>query len=304
MGKILLFYKYIDITDPEAQLTWQRQLCQSLNLMGRIILANEGINGTLGGLDQSIDQYKQTMNNHPLFANIDFKASDGDSNYFPRLSIKVKKEIVHLGLDTKAVSAKDAGQCLTPEEAHALIAKQPQDLVLFDIRNDYESRVGTFQNALLANIQTFRELPAYINNNLPAFQDKQVLMFCTGDVRCERASAYLKLKNVAKAVYHIQGGIHRYVEKFPNGYFKGKNYVFDGRVALPVTEDILGQCFHCDRPYDQYTNCINAECNKQLIVCPTCSTSYHNTCSPQCLELTQSGKVVIRTKPHKVPIDS
>ena len=302
MGKILIYYKYIDIADPEQVAVEQRTLCQELGLKGRILLAQEGINGTVGGSDESTDRYREYMLAHPLFSDIDFKESAGEADYFPRLMVKVKKEIVNLRLDTKLVSAKDAGIHLSPDEVHALIAKKPQDLVILDTRNTYESRVGSFQDAIKPEIDNFRDLPGFIDEHLDEFKDKQVLMYCTAGVRTERATAYLKLKNVAKAVYHIRGGIQRYIERYPDGFFRGKNYVFDGRITQPVTEDILAACEQCKIPYDDFSNCINAECNKQIIVCLPCIKIFHNTCSPTCRELVQASKVNIRTLPHKILI--
>ena len=302
MGKIVLFYKYITLTNPDEIAAWQRELCTQLGLKGRIIIAHEGINGTVGGPSHAIEQYKQAHYNYPLFSDIDFKESAGTADYFPRLSIKIKQEIVRLGIDPDSISARDAGEYLTPEQAHELIKHKPDNLVLLDTRNNYESRVGTYEDAVLPNTQSFRDFPAYIDSNLEKFQDKQVLMFCTGGVRCERASAYLKSKKVTQQVYHIKGGIHKYIEAYPNGFFKGKNYVFDDRVTTQVTNDILTHCEHCQKSYDEYTNCINAECNKQIIVCPDCITSYHRTCSTTCLELVQAGTVKIRTTYRKVSL--
>ncbi|CDK30956.1 rhodanese-related sulfurtransferase [Candidatus Babela massiliensis] len=303
MGKILLYYKYVSIENPESVVLWQKELCQSLGLTGRIIVAQEGINGTLGGEDKAIENYKSQMINHHqfghLFNDIDFKESSGSSNHFPRLRIVLKNEIVRLGLDPQEITAEDGGIHLTPEEVHNLIAQKPEDLVLLDTRNDYESRIGTFKDAIIPNTKTFREFPQYIDQNLEQFKDKKVLMFCTGGVRCERASAYLKSKNISKEVYQIKGGIHRYVEKYQDGFFRGKNYVFDGRIAAKVTNDILSQCTHCNKSYDDYTNCINAECNIQIIVCPECISIYHNTCSQKCLDLVNNKKVNVRTIDRK-----
>jgi predicted sulfurtransferase len=300
MGKILLFYKYVGIDKPTDILSWQQELGKQLNLKGRVFIADEGINGTLGGTVDEIDCYKHAMLQHPLFFDIDFKEGEGSANHFPSLKIKIKKEIVRLGIDPKILSAQDAADALTPIEAHALIQSNSPDLIVLDTRNDYESCVGTFEKAVIPNTKTFREFPQYIDNNIELFKDKNVLLFCTGGVRCERASAYLKLKNVAKNIYHIRGGIHNYVKEFPNGYFKGKNYVFDGRISTKVTDDILAQCHYCFAPYDDYTNCINAACNRHIIVCPGCITKHHNTCSDACLELVQSCKVPIRTIPCKI----
>jgi len=300
MGKILLYYKYIDIKYPEQIKKWQERLCKELCLTGRVIIAHEGINATLGGSIEAIEKYKQAVSEHELFDKIDFKESDGNSDYFPRLRIVVKEEITRLGLDPKTITAHNGGIHLTPEEVHKLLEQPPKDLVVFDTRNNYESRIGAFNNALIPNIDTFRDLPQYIDENPELFKDKEVLMYCTGGVRCERASTYLKSKNIAKKVYQIEGGIHRYAEKFPDGFFRGKNYVFDGRIAAKVTDDILTTCDLCPTPFDDYTNCLNAECNEQFIACDLCIKKFGNTCSATCYELVQNNKVIIRKMPKKI----
>lgn len=294
MFKILLFYKYITLDKPHFYAKWQRDLCGKLGLKGRIILAEEGINGTVGGTIDEIDRYKNVMLEHELFNDVDFKESMSDGEPFPRLRVVVKNEIVHLGLDPKVITAANAGPYLTPEEAHALVNQKPEDLVIIDCRNKAETDVGTFTGSIRPNTNHFREFPAYVDQNLDTLKDKQILMYCTGGVRCERASAYIKSKNVAKEVFHIKGGIDRYVEKFPDGHFRGKNYVFDGRITVRVNNDILGSCSLCSRPYDEYENCLNASCNKHFIACPTCVALYENTCSSTCKELVREKKVPIR----------
>ena len=182
MGKILLFYKYILLENPEAIATWQKELCASLELKGRILLGKEGINGTLGGSIEATDAYKKAMNEHEFFGDIDFKESRGGSEYFPRLRIAVRDEIVTLGIDTCELTPEQGGQHLTPDEVHELINTN-KDLVIIDTRNDYESAVGTFRNALIPDITNFRDFPAWIESNLDKFKDKEVLMFCTGGIR-------------------------------------------------------------------------------------------------------------------------
>lgn len=291
MEKIILYYKYVDIENPQEILAQQRRLCEELNLKGRIIIAQEGINGTLGGSKEAVDQYQAMMQEHPLFGNIDFKESDGSAQHFPRLRIVIKDEIVRLGISPQELSYKDTGKHLSPDEIHALLTENPQDLVILDTRNDYESAIGAFNNALKPAIKTFREFPEYIDNNIEQFNNKKVLMYCTGGVRCERATAYLKQKNVAQEVYQIQGGIHRYIEQYPDGYFRGKNYVFDGRIAVQVNNDILSTCLTCQKPADTYNNCLNAQCNKHYTSCPECLTAYTFTCSTACKDLVESGQV-------------
>ena len=299
MGKILLFYKYIDVKKPSESVKEQRALCESLRLTGRIFIAQEGINGTLGGSEEAITEYKTWMDNHTLFSGIDFKESPGDADYFPRLQVTAKSTIVNLGIDPKEVTVKDTGIYLTPEETHALLSDKPEDLVVLDTRNNYESRVGTFKDAITPDIDNFRDFPEYIDKHLDMFKDKQVVMFCTGGIRCERATAYLNKKKIAKKVFQIQGGIHRYIEAYPDGHFRGKNYVFDARVTQKVTDDILTLCDHCKKPNDNYSNCINAQCNKQIIVCPDCITLYHNSCSDSCAEQVRTKQVPIRVIPQK-----
>jgi predicted sulfurtransferase len=242
------------------------------------------------------------MRENPLFTDIDFKESPGSDTFFPRLRIVVKEEIVRLGINPTELSSKNGGQHLTPAETHALISNNP-NLVLLDGRNAYESAVGTFKGAIKPQIKNFRDFPDYIDKNLEQFQGKEVLMFCTGGIRCERASAYLKSKDVAQNVYQLEGGIVRYIEQFPEGHFRGKNYVFDARITTAPNNDILGSCYLCATPCDDMTNCLNAQCNLQHISCKICIEHYGNCCSIQCQQLVREQKVRIRTKPTKIVID-
>jgi predicted sulfurtransferase len=294
MEKIILFYKYVDIEYPKQIHKWLQKLCLDFGLNGRIILAHEGINGTLGGVSEHLERFKKVVGTHPLFDNIDWKESEGGTDSFPRLRIVIKDEITHLGLDTQKIRAKNGGIHLTPEETHALLSNKPTDLVVFDARNNFESAIGAFTDAIIPDIDYFRELPAYIENNLEQFRDKQVVMYCTGGIRCERASAFLKSQGVAKEVYQMEGGIHRYAEKYPDGFFRGKNYVFDGRIAVKVNDDILGSCALCTTSCDEYTNCLNASCNNHFICCQICLVTYGNTCSQECQELLQHNAVAPR----------
>jgi predicted sulfurtransferase len=298
MSKILLFYKYVAIQYPEQVRKWQLKLCQDLNLKGRIIIAHEGMNGTVGGDLQTTQAYIEAMRAHPLFSDVDFKEADGGSENFPRLRVVVKNEIVNLGIDPN-ITAQNGGKHLTPEQTHQLLQESPQDLVILDGRNWYESKIGTFKNAVTPNTKNFRDLPAYIDENVEQFKDKQVLMFCTGGIRCERASAYLKSKGVAKEIYQIEGGIHRYAEKYPDGFFRGKNYVFDSRIASRINDDILAHCTFCQQPCDDFTNCLNASCNIQFIVCSGCLATHGSMCNPECKKAVEEKTVPIRTKPAR-----
>ncbi|MCX5923256.1 MAG: rhodanese-related sulfurtransferase [Candidatus Dependentiae bacterium] len=300
MGTILLFYKYVDIQYPVNIQKWQRELCSKLGLTGRIILAHEGINGTVGGTDESTTEYIKALSEHPLFGDIDFKTADGGSQAFPKMKIFVKNEIVNLGVDPTQLTVKDGGKHLTPEQVHELLSNPPQDLVILDTRNNYESAVGTFQGSITPDIRYFRQFPQYIDENVDQFKDKTVLMHCTGGVRCERATGYLNQKKVAKEIYQVSGGIHRYIEKFPDGFFRGKNYVFDQRITVKANDDILGTCLHCKKPSDEYFNCLNALCNKHFTSCGDCITSFNKACSQTCQSLLLQKNTPERTPLQKI----
>jgi predicted sulfurtransferase len=234
------------------------------------------------------------MAKNPLFTDIDYKESTGGADSFNRLYITQRKEVVHLGIDPNQLRAQDGGTHLTPEQVHELLSNKPDNLVILDARNDYEWKIGRFQNAITPDIKNFREFPEYIEKNLDQFKDKQVLMYCTGGIRCERATAYLKTKEVAQEVYQIEGGIHRYTEQYPDGYFRGKNYVFDNRVAVRINDDVLSTCSLCPAPSDDYANCMNAECNNHYLCCADCLQTYDNTCSATCQDLIVRNLVKVR----------
>jgi predicted sulfurtransferase len=297
MEVILLFYKYVAVSDPEGIKKWQQKICADLELKGRVILAKEGINATLSGEKDRVDRYIALMEVHPLFSGIDYKLSQGARNDFPRLSIKVKDEIVRLGISSTDLTPKQGGVHLSPEEAHTLLQEKPEDLVVLDARNQCEWEIGRFEGAINPGITYFRELPQYIDNTIEQFKDKKVLLYCTGGVRCERATAYLKQKNVAKEVYQVKGGIARYIEQYPNGFFRGKNYVFDGRISVVANNDVLGYCYICQQSCDEYTNCENTRCNRHYISCVSCKEKLYGFCSTECID-------IVRQFPHYAQLQS
>jgi len=294
--KILLFYNYVHIGRPKEIMNWQKELCIRLSLKGRILIAYEGINATVSGTPENIELYKKEFLAHPLFINTDMKESDGIGNDFPKLSIKIRKEVVTLGIDPLEIKPSDAETHLTPEEAHELMSND-KDLVILDARNNYESRVGTFRNAITPDIDSFRDFPKYIDENIDIFKDKKVLMFCTGGIRCERALTYVQSKGV-EDVYQIEGGIHRYAEKYPDGHFRGKNYVFDNRITVKVNDDVLTNCDICYISCDRYTNCISSLCNKHFICCDSCSEKLFHTCSENCKVLVSTGQA--KARPYRI----
>jgi UPF0176 protein len=200
--------------------------CERLGLTGRIIVAEEGINATLEGTNATIDKFCAAFIRDPRFADVDIKTSESDGRAFPRLSIKVRPEIVASSLPKEIDPTKDTGTYMTPEELEARIqaGKAP---VIIDMRNDYEYARGHFKGSLPSGMDNFRDLPKVVGN-FEDLKDVEVLPVCTGGVRCEKASAYLKAKGFTK-VYQLKGGMHRYMEQYPEGAFEGELYVFDRR---------------------------------------------------------------------------
>ncbi|XP_041652917.1 thiosulfate sulfurtransferase/rhodanese-like domain-containing protein 2 [Cheilinus undulatus] len=289
-GKVLLYYHYCQIDNPHAICAWQKALCEKLRLTGKVRVATEGINGTVGGTNIATDIYTDAMRSHPLFKmdKEDFKKSDGGAECFSDLRVGVYKEIVPMGVDPDVISYKLAGVHLEPEEFHkeveALLAKEDScnDTILLDCRNFYESKIGQFTQCLAPDIRKFSYFPDYVDQNLELFRDKKVLMYCTGGIRCERGSAYLRSKDVCKEVYQLKGGIHKYLEQFPEGFYRGKLFVFDERYAISSNDDIISDCRYCGSPWDQYKLCSTQFCCQLVLSCPGCRETGHTACCPTC----------------------
>ncbi|KAM4706434.1 thiosulfate sulfurtransferase/rhodanese-like domain-containing protein 2 [Discoglossus pictus] len=294
-GEVLLYYCYCDVKDPQWICLWQRALCQMLHLTGKIRIATEGINGTVGGSKVSTKLYISTMLSHPLFKNIicleDFKTSDGGAFCFPELRVGVFQEIVPMGIEPQKVSYKETAVHLSPEDFHNEVEKYlsttqqvESDTILLDCRNFYESKIGKFQNCLAPDIRKFSYFPNYVDENLELFKDKTVLMYCTGGIRCERGSAYLRSKAVCKEVYQLKGGIHKYLEQFPDGFFRGKLFVFDGRYTISSNDDIISSCCYCGAAWDQYKLCSTLRCCQLVLTCAGCQDKGLTACCPTCQE--------------------
>ncbi|XP_006887024.1 PREDICTED: thiosulfate sulfurtransferase/rhodanese-like domain-containing protein 2 [Elephantulus edwardii] len=249
-GEVLLYYCYCDLENPHWICAWQTALCRHLHLTGKVRIATEGINGTVGGSTLATRLYVEVMLSFPLFKDYlckdDFKTSKGGAHCFPELRVGVFEEIVPMGISPNEISYKKPGIHLSPHEFHKEVGKflslenqEESDTILLDCRNFYESKIGRFQGCLAPNIRKFSYFPSYVDKNLDLFKEKRVLMYCTGGIRCERGSAYLKAKGVCKEVFQLKGGIHKYLEEFPDGFYKGKLFVFDERYALSYNDNIV-----------------------------------------------------------------
>lgn len=299
--KVLLYYQYTKIEDPQKFKDEHLGLCKSLGLKGRVLIAEEGINGTVCGEASVCEQYKKIMNTKPGFEDMEWKEDDSDSQIFPRMRVVVRDEIVTLGLkkEGKDVQLEGKAEYIEPEELLNMY-ENGEDFVIVDGRNEYEGRIGKFKNAIVPNIKNFRELPEYIQKD-PEFQkikDKPVVTYCTGGIRCEKFSALLK-ENGFKNVKQLHGGIHKYSKKAGGKYFDGEMYVFDGRVHVKVNEvnpTVISECKHCGIKISRYTNCTNTQCNEQHIACEACEEKYRGACSEVCMNLIEQNKHLVRKK--------
>ncbi len=225
MYKIILFYKYVDIENPEKEMHEQRDLCLRLGLKGRTIIAKEGINATLEGTVENIKKYMGVMKSDPRFSDIHWKISEGTGTAFPKLSVKVRNEIVSLHLGDKDVNPNIVtGKYLTPEELHAWIHDEKKEFYIIDMRNDYETKSGYFENSIFPQLSNFRDL----NQALPMLdnlRDKTIVTVCTGGVRCEKASGFLVTQGFTN-VYQLKGGIVSYMGKISQSRFCWKTVCF------------------------------------------------------------------------------
>lgn len=277
MQKVLLYYKFTPIKDSELLKLWQKTLCDSLNLKGRVLVSPQGINGTLGGDINDLKTYIKKTKEFDGFKGMVFKWSEGGLEDFPRMSVKVKKELVafesydEIEIDENGVVG--GGEHLKPEQVDELVKNYGDDVVFFDGRNKYEAAVGRFKNTVVPDTRTSRDfIPELESGKYDDLKDKKVVTYCTGGVRCELLSAMMK-KRGFKDVYQIDGGIVKYGERFgDDSLWEGNLYVFDGRMGINFSDHakVIGECIHCQGKTSNYENCANPSCNDLILICETC----------------------------------
>ena len=278
---VILFYKYVEIADADLFCRQQRGLCESVDLRGRILIASEGINGTLAGTAENVNRYVAALQADPRFSDIEIKRSPGDAGTFSKLVVKVRREIVTLNAGP---IAPDRENHLSPREWKDLMEKN-HDVVLLDIRNRFESAAGRFENAVTCDIEHFRELPEYVDR-LQELKEKTVLMYCTGGIRCEKASTLFRQKGF-RNVFQLHGGIAAYQEQFGNEHWQGECFVFDQRMTVRVEEGLvqIGRCAHTGRETSRFVNCLHDPCHKLYILSEEAEAENRNArLCPECLE--------------------
>jgi UPF0176 protein len=288
MFDVLLYYKMILVQHPDVQTRIHKEICRALQLKGRVLIGKDGINGTVSGIKSSVDLYVAYMNQHQTFCDIDFKKSSAGEHPFSKLSVKARTEIITTD-DRENFDLCRRGKHIDRDTFHQWLV-DGEDMVLLDMRNDYEWEIGRFVGSVRPPMKYFRDLKDSMDF-YEQFKNKRIVMFCTGGIRCEPASAQFIAHGFdPKQIYQLEGGIVTYAEKYGNeGFYEGKCFVFDDRIAVPVnTSDsakIVGTCIHCGASNDLYRNCLNRHCNRLYLACHGCNSKTENTCSDECREI-------------------
>ncbi|MED5584881.1 MAG: rhodanese-related sulfurtransferase [Verrucomicrobiota bacterium] len=290
--RILLYYLYRPIDDPDDFACRQRQLCEDLGLLGRIIVAEEGINGTVSGERAATDRYIEVMREDAGNEKLVFKGDDANGHAFKKLSVKVRSEIVTLNLgEEKDIDPGNlTGRRLDP--ANFYEAMNQEGALILDGRNKYESDLGHFEGAICPDVENFRDFPEWIRNNLADAKDRPVLTYCTGGIRCEKLSGFL-MKEGFKNVHQLDGGIVTY-GKDPDVKgrdFKGQCYVFDSRIGVSVNStnpSVVATCRNCGVASERYVNCAWKPCNFRIFLCSSCEERDGRFCSEDCSKLSCS----------------
>ena len=283
LQKVILFYGFTPLSDPEAIRLWQQTLCENLNLKGRILISPHGINGTIGGDMSALKKYVRATRSFSGFKKIDFKWSEGTGEEFPRLKIRVRDELVAFGNPEELIVDENGvvggGVHLRPEQVDELVEQRGNEVIFFDGRNAFEAKIGKFHNAIIPDITNTRDFVQEIESGkYDHLKSKPIVTYCTGGIRCEVLSAVMKNRGFQE-VYQIKGGIARYgKERGDAGLWEGSLYTFDSRMALDFTSaaKVIGQCVKCEAPTKQFYNCATVTCHELVLLCPLCAPDEEN----------------------------
>ena len=278
--KILLYYAFTPLADPDAIRLWQHTLCDSLGLRGRILISRDGINGTVGGELAAVKKYVRRTREYPAFASMDFTWGEGTGNDFPRLSVRVRDEIVSFGaadeLRVDEGGVIGGGTRLSPHELHELVEERGDEVVFLDGRNAFEAAIGRFADAVVPNVTTTREFVAELDSGrFDHLKNAPIVTYCTGGIRCEVLSSLMVRRGFGE-VYQLEGGIARYGETFADrGLWQGSMYVFDNRVSVDFSDEtaIVGSCSFCRAATNHIHNCAEPRCRAQVVACDGCAGS-------------------------------
>ncbi|WP_110928946.1 oxygen-dependent tRNA uridine(34) hydroxylase TrhO [Bacillus massiliglaciei] len=282
--RVLLYYMYVTIENPEEFAAEHLAACKEIGLKGRILVAAEGINGTVSGTIEQTDQYIALMKNDPRFADIVFKIDEADGHAFKKMHVRPRPELVTLRLEDDVDPHETTGRYLSPKEFYEQM--QDENTIVLDARNDYEYDLGHFRGAIKPDIKNFRELPEWVRENKEMFEGKKILTYCTGGIRCEKFSGWL-VKEGFEDVSQLHGGIATYGKdpEVQGDLWDGQMYVFDERIAVPINRKehvIVGRDYFTGEPCERYVNCANPECNKQILASEENEHKHMRSCSHEC----------------------
>lgn len=285
--KTVSFYRYVKIADPQKLRDELYQKWSDLGAFGRIYLSYEGVNAQMSVPEHNWEGFVKLLYSYPAFNEVPFKvAVEDNGKSFYKLIIKVRDKIVADGIDDPTFDPSNTGAYLDAKSFNEYLEK-PGTIVV-DMRNHYESEVGRFENAFCPDADTFKEELPQVIEHLQGQEEQNVLMYCTGGIRCEKASAYFKHKGF-KNVFHLKGGIIQYAHEIKEqglkSKFIGKNFVFDERIGERITDDIIAECHQCGAKCDRHVNCKNDDCHLLFIQCEECETKFNGCCTPQCMEI-------------------
>lgn len=280
---VLAFYCFTPIDDPHLEVTRHLDFIQNKDIQCRIYLSKEGINGQMSALEEASLAYREWLASDPRFSQVAFKIHHYPEHVFPRVSVKFREQLV--AIDEK-VDLALTGEHVSPERWNEMLSCRDDKTLLLDVRNDYEWEIGHFEGAELPKLEKFREFPEYARKLKEQVDPKEtkVMMYCTGGIRCELYSSLLK-KEGFENVYQLDGGVIDYGLKEGSEHWRGKLFVFDDRLAVPIAEDkdeIISRCRHCDALSDVYFNCANMDCNELFLCCPVCAEKLLGCCSEGC----------------------
>ncbi len=285
--KTVSFYRYVIIDSPFDLRDELYESWRDLGVLGRIYLAHEGVNAQLSVPEPHWDEFVKAVHENPLFAEMPFKiAVEDDGNSFFKLTIKVRKQIVADGLPIDEYDVTNVGAHMDAKAWNEALEK---GATVVDMRNHYESEIGKFKGAICPDVETFKEELPEVKDMLKGKEDEQILLYCTGGIRCEKTSAYLKHHGF-QDVNQLHGGIIDYARQLSkdeslNNNFEGKNFVFDERRGERISDDVISSCHQCGEPFDTHVNCKNVNCNLLFLQCDNCKEKYEQCCSVECIEI-------------------
>ncbi|WP_202079820.1 rhodanese-related sulfurtransferase [Caldalkalibacillus salinus] len=283
--RILLYYKFTPIDDHETFAQEHLDFCKELGLRGRVLVAPEGLNGTVSGTIEQTDKYMAELHKDPRFSDMVFKIDGADEHAFKKMHVRARDEIVTFRVDG-VNPVKKTGKYYTPKEWRELL--QRDDVIVLDGRNDYEYDIGHFRGAIRPEVKAFRDFPKWIKENLQDKKDKKIITYCTGGIRCEKLTSWM-LEEGFEDVGQLDGGIVTYGKdpEVQGELWDGKCYVFDERISVPINQKedvVVGECYHCGKAEDRYINCANPWCNLQHVCCEECEKEHNHSCSKECEE--------------------